>query len=151
MWANGIEGAYESLGLPGTELPINERKPGDVNKQDFMLLLMAQLKNQDPSEPVSNSEFLAQLAQFNQMESMLDMSNNIDALVRSNNLSRGGSLIGRVVSGLDMNTGDPVKGFVSKVSIIGDDVTLHVEEYDEGGTYLGTHSVSMDSITEIEF
>ncbi|MCK5708801.1 MAG: hypothetical protein KAI43_14225 [Candidatus Aureabacteria bacterium] len=151
MWTSGTNEIYQSAGFAGTEQTSTEKKPGDVNKQDFMLLLMAQLQNQDPSEPVSNSEFLAQLAQFNQMEAMSNMGENIEALVKTNNMARGGSLIGRVITGVDKFTGESVRGFVAKVSMLDDEVTLHTEQYDSEGNFLGQNDVLMDSITEIEF
>lgn len=53
-----------------------ERKAGTtIDQAQFLTLLVAQLENQDPLEPMSNQEFAAQMAQFGQLESL----NRIDA------------------------------------------------------------------------
>lgn len=43
-------------------------KKDSTGKDDFLKMLVAQLKNQDPMEPLKNEQFLAQLAQFSQLE-----------------------------------------------------------------------------------
>ena len=45
----------------------------DMGKQDFLTLFTAQLQNQNPLEPVKNEAFVAQLAQFSQLEALTDM------------------------------------------------------------------------------
>jgi flagellar basal-body rod modification protein FlgD len=144
---------------PTSLLPADQRYEGsktptsgnaEINKDSFMLLLVEQLKNQDPMSPLDNNAFLAQLAQFNSMESMQNMSTNIDSLVKGNTVSRAGAMVGRIVKGLDSTTGDLVQGFVQKVSLYGDQVDLTLQEQAEDGTVI-THTVPMDSITEIQF
>jgi len=145
----GTSEAYSSLGLAGTEQAPQNTESSDVNKQDFLLLLMAQLQHQDPMEPLSNEDFLAQLAQFNSMETMQQMGSDIQSLLKSNTMSRAGSLIGRVVTGFDKYSGEVVEGIAVKASINEDEVTMHVERYGQDGNYLSTHEVPVDSITEI--
>jgi flagellar basal-body rod modification protein FlgD len=45
----------------------------DMGKQDFLTLFTAQLQNQNPLEPVKNEAFVAQLAQFSQLEALTNM------------------------------------------------------------------------------
>jgi len=51
-----------------------------LGKDTFLKLLTTQLQNQDPTEPMSNQEFVAQLAQFSQLESLQGMSGQLDSL-----------------------------------------------------------------------
>ena len=52
-----------------------ERKVGSqLGKDDFLLLLVTQMKYQDPLEPTSNTEYVAQLAQFTELEYMQNMT-----------------------------------------------------------------------------
>ena len=61
-----------------------------MDKEAFLQLLVAQMKYQDPLEPTSNTEFISQYAQFSQVESLQNMSSNMD-------LQRASSLVGQEV------------------------------------------------------
>jgi flagellar basal-body rod modification protein FlgD len=54
-----------------------------LDKDDFLNLLIAQLKNQDPLEPQDNSEFIAQLAQFSSLETNQSVSSSMETLSSS--------------------------------------------------------------------
>ena len=49
-------------------------KNDSLGKQDFLNLLVTQLKNQDPTEPLKNEQLLAQMAQFSQLETTQNMA-----------------------------------------------------------------------------
>jgi flagellar basal-body rod modification protein FlgD len=51
-----------------------------VSKDEFLQLLVAQLKNQDPIDPVKNENFLAQLASFSSLEQLVSIKEGIDKL-----------------------------------------------------------------------
>ena len=58
-----------------------ERKVGgDMGKHDFLMLLSAQLRYQDPLEPLKDSDFAAQLAQFSALEQMENMNQTLTAM-----------------------------------------------------------------------
>lgn len=62
----------------------------NVDKDDFLQLLVAQMKYQDPLEPTDNTEWVSQYAQFSELESMQAVSNSMD-------LMRASSLVGQTV------------------------------------------------------
>lgn len=62
-----------------------------MDKDAFLGLLVAQMKYQDPLEPTSNTEFVAQYAQFSSLEQMQNMSATLE-------LSRASTLVGQIVS-----------------------------------------------------
>lgn len=67
---------------------INGRKAKqELGKDEFLTLLIAQLSHQDPTNPMDNTEFVAQMAQFSSLEQMHNMANGFDkiASVMSNN------------------------------------------------------------------
>jgi flagellar basal-body rod modification protein FlgD len=51
-----------------------------ADEQTFLLLLVAQLKNQDPTNPVDGTQFVAQLAQFSQLEQMINANTKLQQI-----------------------------------------------------------------------
>ena len=82
----------------------------------FLQLLMAQLKTQDPTSPMDTSQFMQQLATFNQVEQTMTTNSKLDALLTSSALSQAESLIGRNVASAD----GTVSGEVAAVKITSD-------------------------------
>ena len=79
----------------------------DMGKQDFLTLFTAQLQNQNPLEPVKNEAFVAQLAQFSQLEALTNMQGSLDTFVTSMSGERmlnSASLIGKKVAITDSPT-----------------------------------------------
>jgi flagellar hook assembly protein FlgD len=52
----------------------------DIGKSEFLRLLVAQLKNQDPLNPVKNEEFVAQLATFSSLEQLMSINEAVTRL-----------------------------------------------------------------------
>ena len=72
-----------------------------MGQSEFLTLFTTQLKNQDPTDPVKNEAFVAQLAQFSQLEASVAMKNSMENLVASMSNDRmlgAASLIGKSVS-----------------------------------------------------
>ncbi len=55
-----------------------DRDPSQISKIDFMTLLVAQIKNQDPMSPMDNSEFTTQLSQFTMLDDLDTMNGKLD-------------------------------------------------------------------------
>jgi flagellar basal-body rod modification protein FlgD len=92
-----------------------------MGQKDFLTLFTTQLKCQDPLDPVKNEAFVAQLAQFSQLEATTSMSETLKTYVESMSGERmmsSTSMIGKTVSVPDAPAiitpgGKPVQGFVS--------------------------------------
>lgn len=91
-----------------------------MGQKDFLLLFTEQLKNQDPLDPVKNEAFVAQLAQFSQLEATTNMSSTLTKFVdsmSSNQITSTANLIGGKVSVPDgpaqLINGQPVKTVIS--------------------------------------
>src|SRR5438445_13465421 len=72
--------------------------PQTMGKDAFLKLLVAQLKYQNPMEPVDSSQFMAQTAQFTMVEKLEAMAAQTDALVAGEASQRAAGLLGRQVT-----------------------------------------------------
>ena len=91
----------------------------EMGQNQFLTLFTTQLKNQNPLDPMKNEAFVAQLAQFSQLEATTAMKNSLDSMVssmKSDRMLAGSSLIGRKVAVPDgpatLLGGQPVTGSV---------------------------------------
>jgi len=89
-------------------------KKNELNKDDFLQILITQLAHQDPTSPMEDKEFIAQMAQFSSLEQMTNMSSEFSSLTNAMNAGQAYGLLGKQVSILD---GDAVvNGTVEAVS-----------------------------------
>ena len=59
---------------------ISPSEVGQLGKNDFLTMIITQLQNQDPLNPLDNSQFITQLAQFSTLEQMSNMSSQLNSL-----------------------------------------------------------------------
>lgn len=94
----------------------DERKTGDgtLGKDDFMKLLIAQLQNQDPTNPMKDNEFIAQMAQFSALEQTMNLANSFEKFAEAQNQSQ----------------------LIQYNSFVGKDIKWHELEQDENGDFV---------------
>ncbi len=100
---------------------------GRLDKQAFLMLLVAQLKNQDPLNPMQDREFIAQLAQLNALEQLQQLNETIAAMAQHATLGQVASYLGKVVSGLERSSGELVSGTVVRATIVDGAAVLELE------------------------
>jgi len=83
----------------------------ELGKDDFLKLLMAQMTNQDPTSPMENTEFIAQMAQFSSLEQMTNMSQNFERMASMINSSEAQGMLGRTVQ-IDLGAEQSTTGVV---------------------------------------
>lgn len=88
-----------------------------LGKDDFMTLLIAQLKNQDPMKPMEDKEFITQLAQFSALEATEKMNAQLDELLGSQSLVQAATLIGKQATA-KLTSGETVTGTISEVRML---------------------------------
>lgn len=71
---------------------------GELGKDEFLKLLVTQLKYQDPLNPMEDREFIAQTAQFSALEQMTNINQNFTQFMRMQAISNTAALIGKEVS-----------------------------------------------------
>jgi flagellar basal-body rod modification protein FlgD len=82
---------------------VSDGKKASLNYDSFLRLLVAEMKNQDPTAPKDTSQYLAQLASFSAVEQGVNTNSKLDALMTSMQLSQAQSLIGHTLMGSDGN------------------------------------------------
>ena len=87
-----------------------------VDYNTFLQLLIAEMKNQDPTNPMDTSQYMSQFAQLSTVEQAMQTNSKLDALLSSSALSQADGLIGRTASFTDSN-GATVTGKIASVSI----------------------------------
>ena len=104
----------------------------ESSRDQFLQLLVTQLQNQDPLEPVKQEDFIGQLAQFSQLEGIENLNDSFAAVAEANNsilkatqLSQGSALIGREIQ-YSGDAGDSI-GIVDAVEFGGDTVSVVVD------------------------
>lgn len=101
----------------------------ELGRDSFLQLLVLELQNQDPLEPVKNSEMVAQLAQFSSLEQMEALNGSFEGLsgnVDQLNFISAQGLLGKYVEGMNED-GEVTTGFVDSVYLDGSIVVLNVD------------------------
>ena len=79
---------------------VKNKQKTELNQEDFLALMVAQLKNQDPFKPLDPSQYVGQLAQFSSVSGLSSMNQqltNLTSSLRGNQVLDGAGLIGRTV------------------------------------------------------
>jgi flagellar basal-body rod modification protein FlgD len=98
---------------------------GKLGKDEFLRLLATEMRSQDPLDPASNTEMIAQLAQFSALEQMANVSSEIALLRQQSALLQSFTLTGEdVVATLDDST--VVEGKVEAVYLNGGTLLLQI-------------------------
>jgi flagellar basal-body rod modification protein FlgD len=87
----------DALGGLGLRVPQATRE-GDLGQEDFLHLMLTQLKNQDPFKPMESGEFLGQIAQFGTVQGLAGLQTSFDSLASSlvsNQALQASTLVGR--------------------------------------------------------
>lgn len=105
-------------------------------QDQFLTLLVTQLQNQDPIEPVKQENFIAQLAQFSTVEGLESLNVQFEDMLRSQEIFAGFDLVGKGVKYVDPASGEIAKGTVE-------------EAFVDGGALMATISGQTVSIGQI--
>lgn len=132
---SGTGSSSNNLSAASTASALAKNK---VTQDQFLKLLVTQLANQDPLNPLSNEDFITQLAQFQSLQETMDTAKNTKNLLLGQQLATASSMIGKqvVVAGAD---GQDYIGTVSKVAVDNGEVLLVV----------GDTGVTIDQIKEV--
>ena len=125
-----VNGTASNVNSDGTVQTTNSLS----DKNSFLLLLVNELRNQDPTAPTDEKQTLSQLAQFSSLEQMQNLNQTLTTTSGFSQVAQSAALIGKTIS-TATSTDPGVSGVVSSVSLSG------------GKTYLTVGSQSIDSST----
>lgn len=161
MAINAVSGSPDNGAT--VEAPIAVKTGNNqLGKDDFMKLLVAQLKNQDPNSPVDTKEMVTQLSQLTSVEQLEKMSAKLDTLTAATNSSAANSssaLIGKTITGVadtvHLTTTGGVAGAVNllqnatkaTVSVLNSSGRV-VKTIDLTQTSAGPHPINWDGSTD---
>ncbi len=129
-----IGASLHDLTAPGSQRVQSK----ELGQDDFLRIMIEQLRSQNPLEPQDNSEFFSQMVQFQSLDAMQTMTNAIRYLAEVSELAQASALVGRNVTALIEGPSDPetsmpgnqeeVTGTVAKVTFAERGAVLHLED-----------------------
>ncbi len=131
-----VTNVYDSLGIAATADA--KRKPSqELGQEQFLDLMIAQLKNQDPTKPLESGEFLSQMAQFSTVtgiQSLQESFSQLAASMQSNQALQASMLVGRsVLAPGDKGALDATTPLSGAVDLPASTTALTLNVYDAGG------------------
>lgn len=119
----------QNIGSPGQLTGSSNASGGNtMGQQQFLQLLVAQMRNQDPINPMNGTEFASQLAQFNSVEQLISVNNGLGSLQNSQNLMSS-SLTNSLAASL---TGKQVRAISDQVHLgVGEPADIQFKLYNE--------------------
>jgi len=106
---------------------------------DFMLMLLAQLSNQNPLEPLKDSEMLSQFAQLNSVQQLQGIQTLMGQVASANQTGYAASLIGKTITA-NLDDGKTLAGVVTGITLEAGKIFVHV----------GDQKAPLNSVVEIK-
>lgn len=136
-----------ATGLTASSTPRSQTRGNDLREVDvdqFLQLMIAELQNQDPLNPLDNSQLLQQISQIREIGATNQLTETLNSVLLGQNLATASSLIGREVEALSDDS-QSIRGLVDRVSVDASDenqqrtFTVHI----------GEHNIQLNNIRAI--
>jgi flagellar basal-body rod modification protein FlgD len=134
MAVTGVSGAANPPVVAKDKIGFN-----GLNADTFMKLLIAQLQNQDPTQPVGNSELLQQLSTMRNLQASVELSDTLKTLTANQQVTAGASFLGKVITGTNASEQE-VSGVADRVFLSGGELTIGI----------GNEHVSVSKVTGVK-
>jgi flagellar basal-body rod modification protein FlgD len=141
MATNSVVGNVTDIINAGKNTTTKKNDPNALGKDEFLKILITQLQNQDPTQPLQDKEFIAQMAQFTSVEQLTNISSEMKLMRQSIGFVSG--LIGKSIT---YSTTDSSGASVVKSGIV-DSIT-----FKDGNQYANVkgEEISLDKLSKIE-
>lgn len=117
----------------------------DLDMDQFLKLMISELQNQDPLNPMDNTQMLQQIGQLRQITSNDKLSSTLDAVLTGQNLATASGLIGKEVHALTDDAKD-ITGVVDRVSVV---TSTDDKKERRLRVHIGENSIDINNIREI--
>lgn len=148
MYTNSLGTDYQQLSVTGADSSAAVKAKKDLGKDDFLKLLVTQLKHQDPMNPMESQEFSAQLAQFSSLEQLFGMNKTLTDIQKSLSANENENIldyIGKVVKTSD-NKVSITGGIIdSSVYSLKSSADVNISVYDALGSKVRSISAGLKS------
>ncbi|HEU5140232.1 MAG TPA: flagellar hook assembly protein FlgD [Bacillales bacterium] len=119
-----------------------------LGKDDFLRLLITQLKHQSPLQPMKNREFISQMAKFSTLEQMTNLNNRLDRFLTQQNENpwlTNAELIGKEVTWLK-NDGETGEGIIHSIRMKDGQIWFETKE----GTLIGKNQITEIGLSSVD-
>jgi flagellar basal-body rod modification protein FlgD len=129
-----------STGASGSSSSTSDPNAGlnNIDINQFLQMMITELQNQDPLNPMQNSEIMQELGEMQQISASNELTTTLNGIALGQSLSNATTLIGKQIDGLD-DSGNPVSGVVQKVSVLNNTPKL----------YVGSQIVSLNNVQDV--
>ena len=131
-----------TTGTTSTTAATAAQKSMPINQNQFLQMLMAELKNQNPMNPNSSDpmQFVTELAQFTSVEQQTYTAESTQTIASGQNNATAIALIGHTVNYTDPTTNAPTSGVVQAVTFTSSGPTLTIN---------GTSGINSSAVTQV--
>jgi flagellar basal-body rod modification protein FlgD len=139
----GATGTSGTTGTTGTTATNPNSSTLPITQNQFLQMLMAELKNQNPMNPNSSDpmQFVTELAQFTQVEQETNTAQSTSTIASGQNTATAIALLGHNVTYTDPTTGNPAAGTVQSVEFNSTGPTLTIN---------GTSGIEASAVSEVQ-
>jgi flagellar basal-body rod modification protein FlgD len=132
-----------TTGTAATSATSQSQSTMPINENQFLQMLMAELKNQNPMSPNSSDpmQFVTELAQFTQVEQETNTAESTSTIASGQNTSTAIALLGHTVTYTDPTTQSPATGTVQSVEFSSTGPTLTIN---------GTAGIDASAVSEVQ-
>ncbi|MFS8114778.1 flagellar hook assembly protein FlgD [Rhizobium jaguaris] len=103
------------------------QQSASLNYNDFLQLLIAQMKTQDPTSPMDATQQISQLASFSQVEQQIQTNSHLETVLQNQWISNASNYIGKQI----MSADGTVTGTVKEVTVYSDGIIAQTDAGDK--------------------
>lgn len=139
-----VEAVNSTTANTSTSKASEASKKASLDYDSFLQLLIAQMKNQDPTDPMDASEQISQLATFSQVEQTIQTNANLETLITGNALTNASTYVGKTITSADGS----ISGRVESVRVYSDTMVATTTDGKEVPIVVGVTVAKNEGNTE---